>query len=154
MKKFLAVLLATAMLLSVCAFSAFAAHDFSTNQSGQFSEYYVRNEIIVEGWADPEFNSGRNIFYGVTITNLQRSEVVYNGYLQCVATFSDETIDIDETNDSVTLEHEGEGNICQFHFLPFGKTLVSFDAEFQVTSSGYLKWEGIVSHTYTPGIDL
>ena len=154
MKKILAVLLATAMLLSVCAFSVFAEHDFSTNHSGQSSENYARDEVIVEGWADPEFNSGRNIFYGVTIKNLQQSEVVYKGYLQCVATFSDETIDIDETNDSVTLLSGKEGNVYQFHFLPFGKTLVSFDAEFQVTSSGYLKWEGIVSHTYTPGIDL
>ena len=154
MKKLFAILLATAMLLSVCAFSAFAAHDFSTNHPGQSYEYYVRNEITVEGWADPEFNLGRNIFYGVTITNHEEKEVVYTGYIQCVATFSDETIDVDEDTYSVTLEHQDEGDICQFHFLPFGKTLVSFDAEFQVTSSGYLKWEGIVSHTYTPGIDL
>ena len=154
MKKILAVLLATAMLLSVCAFSAFAAHDFSTNQSGQFSEYYVRNEITVEGWADPEFDLGRSILYGVTITNHVRSEVVYYGYIQCVATFSDETIDMDEYVGFVTLIHEEKGDVDQCNFLPYGKTLVSFDAEFQVASSGYLKWEGVVSHTYTPGIDL
>jgi Spy/CpxP family protein refolding chaperone len=154
MKKLFAILLATAMLLSVCAFSVFAEHDFSTNQSGQFSENYASNEVIVEGWADPEFNSGRNIFYGVTITNLQRSQVVYDGYIQCVATFSDETIDMDEYVGFVTLIHEEKGDVDQCNFLPYGKTLVSFDAEFQVASSGYLKWEGIVSHTYTPGIDL
>ena len=154
MKKILAVLLATAMLLSVCAFSVFAEHDFSTNHPGQWCENYAPGEITVEGWADPEFNSGKNIFYGVTITNHEKKEVVYTGYIQCVATFSDETIDVDEDTYSVTLRHEGEGDICQFHFLPFGKTLVSFDAEFQVASSGYLKWEGGIAHTYTPGIDL
>ena len=154
MKKILAVLLATAMLLSVCAFSVFAEHDFSTNQSGQFSENYASDEITVEGWADPEFDLGRSILYGVTIMNLQKSTVVYNGYIQCVATFSDETIDMDEYVGSVTLDENQFDDIDQCHFLPFGKTLVSFDAEFQVTSSGYLKWEGVISYTYTPGIDL
>ena len=154
MKKFFAVLLATAILLSVCAFSVFAADPTSTNEQGQLSYYYVLGELTVEGWTVLELNLGKSIFYGVTITNHQKNEVIYDGDAQCVATFSDGSVDIDFCSYKVNVEHNDSGEISQFLFLNPGKTLVSIDADFQVSSSGYLKWEGSISKAYTPGIDL
>ena len=155
MKKFLAVLLATAILLSVCAFSVFAADRTSTNEQGQLSYYYVdEDELTVEGWTVLELNLGKSIFYGVTITNHEEARIVYDGYIQCVATFSDGSMDIDTYSESVPIASAHSGNVSQFLFLNPGKTLVSIDAEFQVSSSGYQKWEGSLSKAYTPGIDL
>ncbi len=151
----MAVLLATAMLLSVCAVSVFAEHEFSTNQAGQLSEYYdCEEELTVEGWADPEFNLGKNIFYGVTIMNHMEYEITYDGYVQCIATFSDDSIDVDVCSYDVVIETGDDGDVSQMLFLNPGKTLISVDGEFQVSSSGYLKWTGSLSHAYTPGIDL
>lgn len=155
MKKFLAVLLATAILLSVCAFSVFAADRTSTNEQGQLSDYYVsEEELTVEGWTVLELELGKSIFYGVTITNHTKNKVVYDGYIQCVATFSDGSMDIDTCSYPVTIESKHSGDVSQFLFLNPGKTLISIDAEFQVSSSGYQKWAGSLSKAYTPGIDL
>ena len=123
MKKALAVLLATVMLLSVCAVSVCAdsvvtEHDFSTNQPGQMFDYYVTGEITVEGWADPEFNMGKNIFYGVTIINDMTYEITCDGYIQSVATFSDETFDVDHCSYPVTIKSGYSGDVSQIHFLP------------------------------------
>ena len=155
MKKFFAVLLATAMLLSVCVVSVFAGQRTSTNESDQSYDYYVpEKELTVEGWTVLELNLGKSIFYGVTITNHKEDKIVYDGYIQCVATFSDGSMDIDTYSESVPIASEHSGNVSQFLFLNPGKTLVSIDADFQVSSSGYLKWEGSLSKAYTPGIDL
>ncbi len=162
MKKFLAVLLATAMLLSVCVFSVFAVptdptetyHQLSTRLPNQLSEYHTSDDIIVEGWADLYIESGRSILYGVTIENNEKNEIVYHGYIQCAATFLDESMSLDSYSDRVVLTTSAYDNIYQRLYLTSGKTLVSIDAEFQVSSSGYLKWEGCISHTYTPGINL
>ena len=155
MKKFLAVLLATAMLLSVCVVSVFAGQRTSTNDSDQSYDYYVpEEELTVEGWTVLELNLGKSIFYGVTITNHEEARIVYDGYIQCVATFSDYSLDIDSCSDFVTVDKDKNGNVSQFLFLNPGKTLISIDAEFQVSSSGYQKWAGSLSKAYTPGIDL
>ena len=155
MKKFWAVLLATVMLFSVCAGSVFAQEPTSTNEQGNLSYYYVpETELTVEGWTKLELELGKSIFYGVTITNHEEARIIYDGYIQCVATFSDGSMDIDTYSESVPIASGDYGRVTQFLFLNPGKTLVAIDAEFQVSSSGYQKWEGSLSKAYTPGIDL
>ena len=162
MKKFLSVLLATAILLSVCAVSVFADpietyHQLSTNQSGQLSLHYIsEEELIVEGWADLYINSGRSILYGVTIQNKdeEHRHIIYDGYIQCAATFSDDSMDVDSYFDGVALVYSAYDNIYRRLYLPLEKTLVSLDTEFQVLSSSYLMWEGSISKQYTPGVNI
>ena len=154
MKKLFAILLATTMLFAAFAMPAFATMDYWTNTppEGGF-ENYEEDELTAEGWVKLDIVSGRSIMYGVKITNLQQSRVVYDANIQCVATYDDGAFDADFDSGSVNLLQMAEGNVNSMVFLEYNKTIVSISAEFHVYSSGYAKWDGYIDVYYTPGIN-
>ena len=154
MKKLFAILLATTMLFAAFAMPAFATMDYWTNTAPEGSDfYYAPGELTAEGWVKLDIVSGRSIMYGVKITNLQESRVVYDANIQCVATYDDGAFDADFDSGSVTLDTDTKGNVNSMVFLEYNKTIVSINAEFHVYSSGYAKWYGYIDVYYTPGIN-
>ena len=111
MKKLFAILLATTMLFAAFAMPAFATMDYWTNTppEGGF-ENYEEDELTAEGWVKLDIVSGRSIMYGVKITNLQQSRVVYDANIQCVATYDDGAFDADFDSGSVNLLQMAEFN--------------------------------------------
>ena len=153
-QKLFAVLLATTMLFVAFAMPAFATMSYFTNTAPEGSDFYhAPGELIAEGFLDFEGVSGGTIIYGVEITNKQKSEVVYNVNMQCVATYDDGVFDADFDTGSVAIRTDKEGNVNSMVFTEYGKTIVSINAEFHVSSSGYEKWDGYIDVSYTPGIN-
>lgn len=154
MKKLFAILLATTMLFATFAMPAFATMDYWTNTPPEGSDfYYAPGQLTAEGWVKLDIVSGRFIMYGVTIENLQQSQVVYDANIQCVATYDDGAFDADFDSGSVTIGTEDTGDVNGMVLLEYNKTIVSINAEFHVYSSDYEKWEGYIDVCYTPGIN-
>jgi len=158
MKKFLSVILATAILFSLCVSSAFATIDLTTNDDSDWSNYYGLSDQLFSatGWAKIEASFGRSIEYGVTLTSITPLNVTYNVNIQCAATYASGGQDYDSATESVSFNNSQavERKVFETLYLPYYDTLINVDAEFRVGSMGDLKWLGLIYQTYTPGIDL
>ena len=156
MKKFLSVILATAILFSLCISSAFATIDLTTNDNWDWSNYYGLSDQLFSatGWAKIEASFGRSIDYGVTLSAIEEQQVTYNVNIQCAATYASGGQDYDSGTGSVSFdEYVNAGTVFETLYLPYYDTLINVDAEFRVGSAGDLKWLGFIYQTYTPGID-
>ena len=156
MKKFLSIILATALMFSILAVPSFATDDrLTTNGDFGTYEYYVSTDLItVEGWTDFELNIGRSVSFGVEIWNYEEAEIIYEAEMQCAVDYVDGTQDFLWSEDSVAIRCNDDGEVYDVMYLSFDNTAISIDAEFHVYSSGFEKWFGSIARTYTHGIDL
>ena len=154
MKKFFAVLLATAMLLSVCAVSASAASiSLDTTKDGD-SECFANDWL--DGLGFVTLNTDlRTIDYGLWMKNKLDIESTYHFNAQCAVDYADETQDYEDYygywyfSDNVK-----EQDVSQKMHLSSEKTIIKIDAEFHISSAGNELWCGYISQTYTAGIDI
>ena len=154
MKKLLTVILATVMLFSVIVTSVYADEQLNTNANGD-STYYFGYEEKWNCLGTITFTVGTRVLeQKVEATYTGREEIVCHFYSQCAVNYADETQDFDYTFGTRDVTNKNSQSISKSMTLPSGKTIVSFDGECQVYSNQTTIWEGLVGHTYTPGIDI
>ena len=148
-KKVLAVLLATAMLCTIFASSAFAVN-FTTDINLPFPSYirsyYHIEDNLVRAWGTLSFApSSRNVIYSVSCENINYDSLYEYGLVaQCAINYDDGSQDYDYNTLQVMI---GQGIYRTFDNLmavASNKTLIGFDAEFFVGYNDTVIWEGSI----------
>jgi len=120
----------------------------------RLSLYYVDEECINGGdFLQFDLNT-RMVNYGVYCTNLNYPNLeAYLLHIQCAITYSDGTQDFYSSTQrpfiNINITHTFRDSVS----TASGKTIVSFDAEFQVAYGLDTLWEGRIYEEYTQGIN-
>ena len=150
MKKFFAILLASAMMFSLCAVSVFAERVVVTPTEEElgYLDFDALGEIIYY----PGINT---IHYNLWVKNLLSDPMSCELFMQCVATYSDDSFDVSEQSGYYVLEGAERRGIDMSMFLPSTKTLVSINAECRVYQDGsdLETWLGYIDYPSTLGIN-
>ena len=150
MKKFFAILLASAMMFSLCAVSVFAESEYvtPTEEELEYLDFDALGEIIYY----PGINT---IWYKLQVWNLMDSTLDATLYMQCVATYSDDSFDVGSHQESFMISSEGSRAINREMYLSSRKTLVSVNAECRVYQDGsdLETWLGYIDYPSTLGIN-
>ena len=150
MKKFFAILLASAMMFSLCAVSVFAerADASPTEEELEYLGFDALGEIICY----PSINT---ICYNLQVWNLMGSTLDATLFMQCVATYSDDSFDIGSHQEDFLIPANRSRAIYRELNLSSGKTLVSVNAECRVYKNGAdpETWIGFIDYPSTLGIN-
>ena len=159
-KKVLSVLLATAMIFAVCAMAVSADTIYtglttnSNNHPDTDFRYYVDDDLINAQGFIRFYPNTRILYYGVTCNNLDYYELEsYLLHAQCAVNYEDETQDFYTISRRVLIPKQRGETLEDTANTTSGKTIISFDAEFQIGYSSNTLWEGRINDEYTLGIN-
>ena len=150
MKKFFAILLASAMMFSLCAVSVFAMGDSVTPTLDE--KLYLDFDVFGEIICYPSINT---ICYNLQVWNLMDSTLDATLFMQCVATYSDDSFDVGSHQEDFLIPANRSRAINRELYLSSGKTLVSVNAECRVYKNGAdpETWIGFIDYPCTLGIN-